>query len=74
MHLRDSDLRRNLRLGHLLEEAELYDLPLTRVQGIEPGGDERAVLDLLVAGPSSTLSGRSGRLAGRALIWCCSRR
>ena len=47
MHLRDADLRGDLRLRHLVEEAQLHDSPLTLVERVEPGRDERPVLDLL---------------------------
>ena len=50
MHLRDPDLGGDLRLGHLLEEAQLDDASLPLVECVEPRRDERSVLDLLEAG------------------------
>ena len=49
MHLRDPDLGGDLRLGHLLEEAQLDDASLPLVECVERR-DERSVLDLLEAG------------------------
>ncbi len=50
MHLRDADPRRDLRLRQALEEPHLDDCPLARVERVEAGLDEHAVLDLLVPG------------------------
>ena len=50
VHLRDADSRRDLRLRQALEEPQLDDRPLARVERVEAGLDEHTVLDLLVPG------------------------
>ena len=50
MHLRDPDLRRDLRLRHRTEETELDDPTLPLVERVEALGDERAVVDVSVPG------------------------
>ena len=46
VHLRDPDVRGDLRLGEPLEEAQLDDPALPLVERVEPRLDEQAVLDL----------------------------
>src|SRR5947209_5541927 len=48
VHLRDADLLRDLRLREAVEEAELKDHPLARIQSAEAGREHRAILGHLV--------------------------
>jgi hypothetical protein len=49
VHLRDTDLGRDLRLRHLMEESQLDDLTLTFIKRIESRGYERSILYLRLA-------------------------
>ena len=67
MHLRDADLCGDLGLRETVEEAQLHDPSLALVERVEPGLDERGVLDLgeaAVVEPEDVLH----RLVGRALV------